>query len=78
MPKLIKGISASVLDHFIGETPLYQPLEGQVGQGDYIEIYGITAFLQDWSKVVKTTELPKLTNYGLKNTTSFYEIKISY
>jgi hypothetical protein len=78
MPKLIKGISASVLDHFIGEAALYQPIEGQVGQGDYIEIYGITAFLQDWSKVVKTTELPKLTNYGLKQTTGFTKLKISY
>ena len=78
MPRLINGISANVLDNFIGEVILTQQPIGEVGQGDYIEIAGITAFLQDWSKTESTEEFPKLTTYGLKQKTDFTELIISY
>jgi hypothetical protein len=78
MPKLIKGISASVLDNFVDEVTLLQPLIGEVGQGVYVEMTGIIGFFQDYSATERIEEFQKPNNFGLKQKTQFIELNISY
>jgi hypothetical protein len=78
MPLLLKGISANVLNNFTDDVVLIQPLEGEVGQGIYVEMTGIIGFFQDWSATEKTEEFQKPNNFGLKQKTEFTELIISY
>lgn len=78
MPQLIKNISASILDTFIGEVILFKEVKSQFDDGDYIEVYGLIAFLQNYSKIEEIKELTKPIKFGLNNKSNSVTLEISY
>lgn len=78
MPKLIQNITASVLDHYTGETIFIKSVLGEIGDSDYIKVYGLEAFLQDYSRAQEVEELTKPLTFGLKNNGDFILLEISY
>lgn len=67
MPQLIKNIQAEIIDNPIGDIELFNTLVGQTQEGDYINISGIVAFLQNFSKVIYSENISKPIGFGLKN-----------
>jgi hypothetical protein len=67
MPKLIKNISASLADDMLGDIVLVKTVEGQIQGEDYINLGGLVAYLQDFSRIEKTLNLQKPLVFGLKN-----------
>lgn len=78
MPLLLKKISANILDNFTQEISLVKSIKGDLGMGQYFLVYGLEAFLQDYSKIVEHEEITKPTNFGLSNTQDFVLLEISY
>lgn len=87
MIRLIKSVTGEVLDNFETEVVLIRTIEGQFGGGDYINMGGFEAFLQDIgltydncqnkdSQTIINIDTP--VNFGLKNNTNFTTLEISY
>lgn len=77
MPRLLKNIEGRVCDKFEGNVRV-GGIIGVVGKEGYIEIFGLTAYLQNFSRVNEfegylTNEL-----YGLKTDKDIIELNISY
>jgi hypothetical protein len=80
MPRLIKYISAEVIQENISEIDSFGSINTQVGLEDYVSVYNFTGFLQNFNQSIELTELPELKYYGIIANTnkSFTEIEISY
>lgn len=79
MPRLIKNISAEIIEESIS-TISFNSINGQLGLEDYVKVYNFTGFLQNFLSVYKTEELLDLRYYGIisNNNKTFTEIEISY
>lgn len=78
MPKLLKNITANILNTFTSNVRLFKTLNTQFGEGDYVKVYGIEAFLQDYSQINITENLNKSLNFGLQINSNFTILEISY
>jgi len=67
MPRLIQNIQGQIIDELVSEVILMNSLTGEVQREDFIEINGLIAYLQNFSKIEKTSALTNPFNYGLKN-----------
>jgi hypothetical protein len=80
MPQLLKKVQGEILTNVIGDVRFVSNVYGQIQQEDYINLNGFVAYLQNFSRIEKTTELIKPMEFGLVNTNNI-EIKtleISY
>lgn len=68
MPQLIKKIEGELIDLPIGSVQLITSVTGQVQEEDYINMNGLVAFLQNFSKIEDTQGLKIPNGFGLKNT----------
>ena len=80
MPRLIKYISAEAIEENIARIDGFKSIEGIVGMGDYINVFYLTAYLQNFIKVTELVEFPDLVYYGIVSNSNktFTEIEISY
>ena len=67
MPIVIKNISASILDNYIGNVYLFSTLSGEFQTEDYVKLGGFTAYLQNFKEVNYVEKLQKPLAFGLKN-----------
>lgn len=67
MPKLIQYIEGQISDEIVSDVILVNALSGEIQREDFIQFNGLTAYLQNFSKIEKTTALTNPFNYGLKN-----------
>lgn len=67
MIPIIKNIEAEILPNYTGDLYYFSSIEGQIGYGDYINIGGLTGYLQNFSKVNYSENLTKPQFFGLKN-----------
>lgn len=77
MPKLLKNITASLADDALGNVVLVKTIEGQVQGEDYINLGGLIAYLQDFSRIEETLVLNKPLTFGLKNNKNIKVININ-
>lgn len=68
MPKLIKKVEGELIDLPIGSVQLINNLTGEVQEEDYVNMNGLVAFLQNFSKIEYTQGLNIPNSFGLKNT----------
>lgn len=68
MPILIKNIEGRVFGTNKTDVVLIKTIFGEIQKEDYIDFSSLTAFLQDFSKIEKTSGLTNPLNFGLKNT----------
>jgi len=68
MPQLIKKIEASIVEDLTGPVILVKSFIGEVQEEDYINLGGLVAYLQDFTKSDFTSALIKPLLYGLPNT----------
>jgi hypothetical protein len=78
MPQLVKRVQGEVIDVIIGEVVTSNPIVGEVGTTDYIHLNGITAYIQNFDRVVSSETLSKPLLFGLKNTQTEVVLEISY
>jgi hypothetical protein len=76
MPQLIKKIEGELIDLPIGSVQLITSVTGQVQEEDYINMNGLVAFLQNFSKIEDTEGLLKPINFGLRNTNNITMITL--
>lgn len=76
MPQLIKKIEGELIDLPIGSVQLITNVTGQVQEEDYINMNGMVAFLQNFSKIEDTEGLLKPINFGLRNTNNITMITL--
>jgi hypothetical protein len=76
MPQLIKKIEGELIDLPIGNVQLITSVTGQVQEEDYINMNGMVAFLQNFSKIEDTEGLLKPINFGLRNTNNITMITL--
>jgi len=67
MPQLIKKIEGEMFDQTIGSVSYLPPIIGEIQEEDYINLNGLIAFLQNFTKTEDINELTKPLNFGLKN-----------
>ena len=67
MPRLIKNISASVLNNYSGGISYYTTISSDIQFEDYINLNGFIAYLQNFTKVQNLIKLQKPSSFGLKN-----------
>lgn len=67
MARLIKNVSGSILDNYIGTIYLYGKIEGNIQTEDYINLNRFIAYLQNFTRVWYYESLPKPLSFGLKN-----------
>jgi hypothetical protein len=67
MPQLIKNIQGSVNPYLTGNVYYVTYITGDIQREDYINLYGYTAYLQNFTKTDYTGGLTMPLNYGLKN-----------
>ena len=67
MLELLKKIEGSFDTNVIGETNYGHTINAKLQNGDYIDIYGLIAFLQDLSKTEETYAIVIPTSFGYKN-----------
>ena len=79
MPRLLKNIEGSVNETILDNISVIRCISGDVGMGDYFKIYGITAFLQDFTNTYEYTNyLPRIV-YGMhRENNNVIELNISY
>jgi len=67
MPQLIKKIESDLINDITNDVLLVKSVIGEIQEEDYVNMNGFVAYLQDFSKIEKTSELTKPLSYGLKN-----------
>jgi hypothetical protein len=65
MPKLIKNITVDYQEGIIDEVSLTNNISTTYQDGDYQKVFGHIAFIQDYSQVDNTEDLPTPANFGL-------------
>lgn len=80
MPRLIKYITAEVIEENVTTIDGFSSINTQIGLEDYACVYNFTGYLQNFNQVIELTELPDLTYYGIVTNANktFTEIEISY
>ena len=68
MPILIQNIQGEIIENIEGEVRFSTAISAVVKEGDYIELNGLIAYLQNMSKVSEATDLVKPLTFGLQNT----------
>lgn len=76
MPKLINNIQGEYFDLPIGEVISFKQIIGEVQEEDYVNMNGLIAYLQNFSKIEETQALLKPINFGLKNTNNITMITL--
>lgn len=76
MPKLINNIQGEYFDLPIGEVISFKQIVGEVQEEDYVNMNGLIAYLQNFSKIEETQALLKPINFGLKNTNNITMITL--
>jgi hypothetical protein len=75
MPRLIKNISARVLDFLESESMTTWLIETSFGDEDYFELTGFIGYTQNFKFVNQVDELQPIVNYGLNiNTDELFEL----
>jgi hypothetical protein len=77
MPKLLKNISACLVDDSIGNVFLIKNVKGEVQGEDYINLGGLIGYLQDFSKIETSLNIEKPLLFGLKNEKNIKVININ-
>jgi hypothetical protein len=67
MPKLISSVVGLIITPESCDAQFVKQFEGQVGSGDYFEVFGLTVIQQDFSKVNDAINLPKPPFFGINN-----------
>lgn len=78
---LLKNIVGEVVTEYTGSVRLVKNVVCDIQGEDFINLYGLTAFLQNFSKIEKTNKAASTpTLYGLKNNydVEIKDIEISY
>jgi len=80
MPVLIKSVTGEVLDNIKTNVEAIRFTEASFGYSDWFRIGFLEVFIQDFRKVIKTTDLNKNRDIGLtvNKDRNFDEIEISY
>ncbi len=80
MPQLLKKVQGEILTSIIGDVRFVKSIYGQIQEGDYINLNGFIAYLQNFSRIEATTELIKPMEFGLVNTNNIETktLEISY
>jgi hypothetical protein len=77
---LLKNIVGEVVTEYNGSVNLVKNVVCDIQTEDYINMYGLTAFLQDFSRIEYTSRANTPIVYGLKNQydVEIKDIEISY
>lgn len=67
MSQLIKKIEGYVLPYITSDVKYVSQLVGSLQKSDFINIYGLTGFLQNLINVDTTINLQKPMEFGVKN-----------
>lgn len=67
MPQLIKSTQGIVYDNNTSNVVYVKSIEGEIQREDYINVYGLVAYLQNLTKSEETELLVKPLSFGLKN-----------
>jgi len=80
MPVLVKSVTGKVLDNIKTNVDAIKYVEASFGYEDWFKIGHLEVFLQNYKKVVESTNLNKNIDIGLaiNNNREFIEIEISY
>ena len=80
MPVLVKNITGQVLDNIKTNVDAFKFVEASFGYTDWFKIGHLEVFLQNYKKVIETTDLNKNRDIGLSinKNRKFIEIEISY
>lgn len=80
MPVLVKNITGQVLDNIKTNVDAIKYVEASFGYEDWFKIGHLEVFLQNYKKVIETTDLNKNRDIGLgiNKGREFIEIEISY
>ena len=80
MPQLIKDISGEILSFPVGEIKFLNNINGEIKFEDYIYLNGFIAYLQNFSKVEKISDIELPIPFGLKNQYNkpIIQLEISY
>jgi hypothetical protein len=66
MIQLIQNIQGNFITEITGSIIYVKNVEFEIQREDYINIYGLTAFLQNLSQTPKTNRVEKPFNFGYK------------
>jgi hypothetical protein len=66
MVELIKNIQGNFITEIKGNVKYVHSIQGEVQREDYINIYGLTAFLQSFSKTPITRNITNPNLFGYK------------
>ena len=79
MPRLLKNIEGSVNETLLDQVRVVKCINGETGIGDYFKVYGLIAYLQDFTNTYEYTNyLPRLV-YGMRrDNNNVIELNISY
>ena len=78
MPNLITKIEGVVTNETIANINTFKNIDIVVGTEDYINVYSLLAYLQNFKQVSEVKTLNKPLKFGLNNNKSFTELDISY
>lgn len=80
MPVLIKSVTGQVLDNIKTNVEAIKYVNASFGYNDWFKIGHLEVFLQNYKKVIETTNLNKNRDIGLaiNNNREFIPIEISY
>jgi hypothetical protein len=78
MPKALKQITGSELDYYVATLSSSSFIESDIDMEDYVSVYGLIAFLQNYINTVELTNLGNPLEFGLINTKEMVTIEISY
>jgi len=66
MPQLIKNIKGNIYDNTTGNVVYLKGVSAELQQEDYINIYSLIAYLQNFTKIEQAFALTKPLLLGLK------------
>ena len=80
MPQLLKKVQGEILTSIIGDVKFVNFIYGQIQEGDYINLNGFVAYLQNFARIELLTELVTPIEFGLVNTNNveMKTLEISY
>jgi hypothetical protein len=67
MLQLIKNIQGNFYDNTTGNVVYLKSISAELQQEDYINVYGLVAYLQNLTRAEQTSALTKPLLFGLKN-----------
>ena len=67
MIQLIKNVSGTLTETITTKVVLTKSVNGSLQQEDYINLYGLNCYLQNFTRIQTTVSLRNPLIYGLKN-----------